>query len=753
MTRAAVGLALLAAVATAQHEEPAGEPEETPQNITGVVGGWVSDPCGEGGHADDGLGGLPTALMALLFLSVVMTARYALSAIPVPTFMFFFGYACSALAESDDVEVIRDSWGDDHILSSAEILFDSVVSWKGAHPNTMLYLAIPLLVLNDALRINMYELKKCMPSLLLLDGPGALLFVVLTAATTMLMFGFAEDCVVEVDPHTKAQMVQGAKEHTVGKMGEFPRSGPDTNVCDPANNPDWQTWERTEGEGFACVECIPGVSHRAEQLPVAVHLLLAFILAGPDPGMILGQLTALGAPARLTSLQAFESLLSDGVIFTGFAIMQSVTGGCDSTLGLHGVLFFVRQAGGGLVWGVLCGECMFCWLKVVHQPMVEIGIVTVCAYSMYWAAENIVSVNSVVAMVAFGLVTSKKSYYVMSAECVELLLQHLHQLSIILSALLFFFGGVKSRDKMAILLDNFAEDFDVDHRAGICMAFNPDCDLDDPGIAWYRGESACADDAHERTEAECITHHVCLWKGHADLTECEPGTTCCVASEISEINEVDPTAQLAMNFVLYILMMLARAVVLFTLSPLLANVGYGLVLKEGLLMVWTGIIRGPNALILSLVIDGNHLIGVRARDLVFLHTVGIVTYSMIINGSTSGVLYRRLAIYGTSTYSDRLQRQALRFAQAKSLSRLQTTCTGDGFYKHASFSVVRSMVPDFSNAELKETKMKGVKNLSLRQVAWADIEASLRNGDAAQNIDQNECDKVEPDLLRTQVRA
>lgn len=45
--------------------------------------------------------------------------------------------------------------------------------------------------------------------------------------------------------------------------------------------------------------------------------------------------------------------------------------------------------------------------------------------------------------------------------------------------------------------------------------------------------------------------------------------------------------------------------------------GYGLTVKEAAVMVWGGL-RGAVSLSLALLVDGNHLIGERAKELIFM---------------------------------------------------------------------------------------------------------------------------------------
>jgi NhaP-type Na+/H+ or K+/H+ antiporter len=109
-------------------------------------------------------------------------------------------------------------------------------------------------------------------------------------------------------------------------------------------------------------------------------------------------------------------------------------------------------------------------------------------------------------------------------------------------------------------------------------------------------------------------------------------------------------------------------------SPILKHIGYGLSLKEACVMVWGGL-RGAVSLSLALLVDGNHLIGERARELIFLQTVGIVTLTLLINGTTAGWVYKRLNVYPPNPFRSALATQGLRRCGKNTAHRVDTSRT------------------------------------------------------------------------------
>jgi NhaP-type Na+/H+ or K+/H+ antiporter len=675
-------------------------------------GGHASDPCAGGHHSDDGLTWWPFLLVCLISTVAVTTFLGKLGNgaccgkslnPPFTVVMFFFGYMCSALAVHDDLEELRDGMDEHHILSFTEIIFDSVVSWKGAHPHVILFVLLPPLLFEDASGMDYYVFRKVLMSSILLAGPGVGLSMGLTAATTMLLFGFAEECVVEIDPHTKEQIVSGAKEYTKGVLTG---TTAETFVCDPMNNPDWQNWEDAQG-GHPCIECTES-AYKSEQLPVAVHLLLGGMLAATDPVAVCAVLNDLGCPDKLNFMIAGESLLNDGTAVVAFLVMQSVAGGCD-TSAAKVMISLIRLAGGGVLWGMFMAAMAYNFIKHLRDPNIEITTLVFCTMTCFWVAENVIMVSGVLGTVVFGVQTARTSFLAMDEHTHHANHAFWGEVGYVATSAIFILAGVKSRDKIASFLDNFAEDFDVEHRAGICAAFNPDCDLANPKAtgAWYHGESACADDAHERTEAECITHHVCLWKGHTDLTECDVGETCCVQAEISGDDEFHLGNQLGLNLVLWFILTFIRAFVVLVFSPILKNIGYGLTWKEAAVMVWGGL-RGAVSLSLALLIDGNHLIGARAREMIFLQTTGIVTLTLVINGTTSGMVYKALQVYPANPFRPVLATQGLRNLQLE-MDKFVTKLSGHWFHSNADQDALKKLMPNFSEAHMYDGDLVDVK--------------------------------------------
>ena len=667
--------------------------------------------CEGGHHDDDGLAWWPFLLTCLITTVAVTTILDKLSSgacfgktlnPPFTVVMFFFGYYISHLCSEDGHDTSgHDAHGghggeSEHHGGLGDVLFKSVVAWKGAHPHVILFVLLPPLLFEDASGMDYYVFRKVLMSSIILAGPGVLASMLLTAGTTMVLFGFAEECVVETDVVTGALMVDGARENTINGPtpdGEYdlldPSKPPGMKLCDPWENPDWATQTGpdvpgTEG-GLICVECVE-YSWKTEQLPIPVHLLLGGMLAATDPVAVCAVLNDLGCPDKLNYLIAGESLLNDGTAVVAFMVMQSVAGGCDTDA--IGVLITAsRLAGGGVVWGLAMAGLCYEFIKHLRDPNIEITTLVFATLSTFWLAENILGVSGVLGTVVFGVQTARTSFLAMDERTHHANHAFWGEVGYVATSFIFILAGVKSRDKIASFIDNFQEDF-ADDKDAICIPIED--------------------------EYVCLTHHVCRW----DMT-IETGGEC-------SANEVDPAEekfhvgnQLILNFVLWIILGFIRAGVVLAFSPFLTRMGYGLTFKEAVVMVWGGL-RGAVSLSLALLIDGNHLIGDRAREMIFLQTTGIVALTLVINGTTSGMVYKKLQVYPPNPYRPALASQSLRTIQDE-MDKFIHKLRGHWFHSNVDMDVLVQLMPDFSTATMEDGDLVGMESMEAMQKIWDEI--------------------------------
>lgn len=183
-------------------------------------------------------------------------------------------------------------------------------------------------------------------------------------------------------------------------------------------------------------------------------LVFGSLISPTDPIAVMGTLKTLNAPKDLEANIAGESLFNDGVavvLFTGLvAIMAAQTGSGDGQGGHGGefsasgmAIFFLREAGGGAVLGLICGYLAYRLMLSIDDYKVEVMLtlaLVMGSYSLAWA----VHVSGPIAVVVAGiLIGNRGRAFAMSEEVADYLEKFWELLDEILNALLFMLIGVE----------------------------------------------------------------------------------------------------------------------------------------------------------------------------------------------------------------------------------------------------------------------------------------------------------------------
>lgn len=91
------------------------------------------------------------------------------------------------------------------IHHKASFLIDSVDAWKQTHPHVILFCLLPPLLFEDASSMDYYTFRKVLSASVCLAGPGVFISMFLTAAASLLIFGFDHTC--GVNPRSLAHTI------------------------------------------------------------------------------------------------------------------------------------------------------------------------------------------------------------------------------------------------------------------------------------------------------------------------------------------------------------------------------------------------------------------------------------------------------------------------------------------------------------------------------------------------------------------
>lgn len=109
-------------------------------------------------------------------------------------------------------------------------------------------------------------------------------------------------------------------------------------------------------------------------VPLLYCLLFGALISPTDPIAVLGILKTAGAPKSLETKIVGESLFNDGIGVVVFLVLLGLITGGHEVTAADAALLFVREAVGGVVFGLAAGWLAYRMLKSVDDYPVEILI-------------------------------------------------------------------------------------------------------------------------------------------------------------------------------------------------------------------------------------------------------------------------------------------------------------------------------------------------------------------------------------------
>lgn len=142
-------------------------------------------------------------------------------------------------------------------------------------------------------------------------------------------------------------------------------------------------------------------------VPLVVCLLLGAIVATTDPAAVIAIFRDVGAPGRLTRLVEGEALLNDAAAIALFAVLLGMIVAARQPEIGFGLREFILSFTGGGVLGLLAGRLLIGVIPSVREDRLAEGTLTLAlAYGVFLAADRVLHVSGVVAVLGSGLTVS-----------------------------------------------------------------------------------------------------------------------------------------------------------------------------------------------------------------------------------------------------------------------------------------------------------------------------------------------------------
>lgn len=138
-------------------------------------------------------------------------------------------------------------------------------------------------------------------------------------------------------------------------------------------------------------------------LPLLYCMVFGALISPTDPIAVMGILRSAGAPKNLELVIAGESLFNDGVGVVIFSLLVGTLATAQVPTWAHGGELLLREAGGGLVFGLALGYGTFRLLRSIDQYQVEVMLTLAAVLGGYALASHL-HVSGPLAMVVAGLV-------------------------------------------------------------------------------------------------------------------------------------------------------------------------------------------------------------------------------------------------------------------------------------------------------------------------------------------------------------